>query len=129
MLGDVFIIMKQPFFTEEFYNNPFTALSAMNDLVKQNLVADKEMYQSGKFLFMEVYDNEKSREILLSSISDFEKYKSFNNEKYPSDIDTEIGLCALHDLHNEYFPYEYEILWDSENEIFEFRGTIENDDE
>jgi hypothetical protein len=122
---------KYFFLTEEFYNQSYLSIDVLNKLVesKDNLVADRDMYQSGKFLFMEVFDNENSREILKKIISDFDAYKLFNNEKYPSDKDTEIGLSALQDLHLSYHGYEDEIMWDNENECFEFRCAIESEED
>lgn len=117
------------FLTEKFYSNTFSTLTALNDLIKQNLVADKDMYSNGTFLFMKVYDNKKSRQILSTVISDFDKYKAFNNSNFSNDEYTVIGLSALQDLHHNYFGNEDEIMWDSETGKFELRCVLENDED
>ncbi|MDY3362593.1 hypothetical protein PG623_01120 [Riemerella anatipestifer] len=119
--------MKQDFLTTEFYENPNVTLEVLNQLVKEDLVADMDMYQDGDFLFMEVYDNEKSRDILKKVISDFDEYITYNNSRYASDDSTPIGISALHDAHTKSFERDDEIVWDSENECFVFRGTMENE--
>ncbi|MFC4688631.1 hypothetical protein ACFO4P_16945 [Epilithonimonas pallida] len=123
--------MKHSFLTEEFYRFSYQAVAVLNKLIesKDNLVADRDMYSSGEFLFFEVYDNEKSREILSLLISDFDEYKKYNNENFASDESTEIGLCALQDIHLKYFTAEDEIMWDNENDCFELRCAIENDED
>lgn len=52
------------FFTDEFYKNPYLTVSVLNELVQAKQVADQEMYQSGTFLFMEVFNNEQTQKIL-----------------------------------------------------------------
>jgi len=123
-----FKMNRKEFLTDEFYSNTFATLTALNELVKQKLVADKDMYSSGTFLFMEVYDNEKSRKILSTVISDFDKYKEFNNSNFASDETTGIGLSALQDLHCKHFGNSDEIMWDNEAEEFELRCVLENDE-
>lgn len=111
------------FFTTEFYENPELTLDVLNQLVQQNQVAYQEMYQSGEFLFMEVFENEDTKQILSSIISDLEAYKTYNNENFVSDGNTQIGLCALQDEHSHFFRdcegYK-EIRWDNEAEVFFF---------
>ncbi|MEJ8598527.1 hypothetical protein JSO62_07460 [Riemerella anatipestifer] len=84
-------------------------------------------YEDDNFLFMEVYDNEKSRDILKKVISDFDEYIAYNNRKYGSDDNTPIGISALNDIHTKSFERDDEIVWDSENECFVFRGTMESE--
>jgi hypothetical protein len=119
------------FLTDEFFNHSYTTIDVLNKLIESedNLVADRDMYQSGAFLFMEVFDNDKSRKILEIIISDFDAYKKFNNERYASDEDTQIGISALQDIHLSYHGHEDEIMWDHENECFEFRCAIESDED
>lgn len=123
--------MKEAFLTDGFYLNPILTLTALNELIKQNLVADKDMYSNGTFLFMEVVENDKSRQILSTVIYDLDKYKQFNNSNFSSDKTTQIGLCALQDLHTKHFGAGDEIIWDAESGLFELRGVLENgeDDE
>lgn len=125
---------KKYFFTEEFYLKPQLTLDVMNELVKKGQVADQDMYQSGTFLFMEVFENETTKKILSSVISDLEAYKKYNNENYASDESTEIGLCALHDEHTVAFRWDQGdkcIKWDAGikefvfNEDFEYEENME----
>lgn len=103
---------KRPFFTEAFYTDPQLTLDVLNKLVEDNLVADKDMYQSGTFLFMEVFENENANRILAEVISDMDAYKKYNNEGWVSDESTEIGLCALQDEHRKLFYHDgKEIKW------------------
>ncbi len=114
---------KKDFFTEEFYANPQLTLNILNELVAKNHVADREMYQNGDFLYMEVYENEETRKILAPIISDFETYKEYNNENFASDYTTQIGLCALQDEHTEAFRSEEGnkcINWNYQIESFVF---------
>lgn len=97
------IMERKDFFTPEFYENPELALDILNQLVQQKQVADQDMYQSGEFLFMEVYENEDTKKILSPVISDLEAYKVYNNESFVSDETTQIGLCALQDEHSRFF--------------------------
>lgn len=96
---------KKTFFTEDFYNSPQLTLDILNELVSKNQVADRDMYSSGEFLYMEVYENEETKNILSAVISDLEAYKAYNNENYVSDATTQIGLCALQDEHNMFFRF------------------------
>lgn len=119
---------KRPFFTEAFYTNPQLTLDVLNKLVEDNLVADKDMYQSGTFLFMEVFENENVNRILAEVISDMDAYKKYNNEGWVSDESTEIGLCALQDEHRKFFYHDgKEIKWDHEREIFLFENDMNAD--
>ena len=111
------------FFTTEFYENPELTLNVLNQLVSQKQVADNDMYQNGEFLYMEVYENEDTKKILSSVISDLEAYKDYNNESFVSDETTQIGLCALQDEHSSYFRSfegDKEIKWDAEINEFVF---------
>ena len=111
------------FFTTEFYKDPQLTLDVMNKLVGSKQVADKEMYQDGTFLYMEVFENDTTKEILSPVISDLEAYKAFNNEGFVSDETTEIGLCALQDEHSRFFrdfEGDKEIRWNHEAEAFVF---------
>jgi len=112
--------IQKSFLTEEFYLNPCTALNALNDLVTQDLVEDMDMYSEGEFLTMEVFDNEKSREILSTCISDFDKYIKYNNDGFASDETTEIGLSGLHYLHDNHFKNKDEIVWNVNKMRFYF---------
>lgn len=94
---------RKDFFTNEFYENSELTLSVLNQLVNQDHVADQDMYQNGEFLYMEVYENEITKKILSSVISDLEAYKAYNNESFVSDETTQIGLCALQDEHSKFF--------------------------
>ena len=91
------------FFTTEFYEIPELTLEVFNRLVEGKHVADQDMYQNGEFLYMEVYENEDTKKILSSVISDLEAYKTYENESFISDEMTEIGLCALQDEHSRFF--------------------------
>lgn len=120
--------MKHGFLTEAFYLEPYRTVTVLNEIIESedNLVADKDMYSNGCFLFLEAFDNAKTREILSVLICDFDKYILFNNNIYPSDEDSEIGLCALQDIHTKFFGIKEEIMWDSEMERFEARCVIES---
>lgn len=114
---------KKTFFSEDFYNSPQLTLDILNELVSKNQVADRDMYSSGEFLYMEVYENEETKNILSAVISDLEAYKAYNNENYVSDATTQIGLCALQDEHNMFFRFfegDKEIKWDAKIENFVF---------
>lgn len=113
------------FFTPEFKTNPQLTLDVLNKLVEDSHVADQDMYQSGTFLFMEVFDNEETIKILSQVISDMEAYKKFNNEWFPSDKSTEIGLCALQDEHKKMFYRDgKEIKWDDRFGEFVFEDDL-----
>lgn len=113
------------FFTIGFYNDPQLTLDVMNKLVDSKQVADKDMYQDGTFLFMEVFENETTRDILSPVISDLEVYKAYDNEGFVSDETTEIGLCALQDEHRRIFYHDgKEIKWDADAERFVFEGDL-----
>lgn len=112
---------RKNFFTTEFYENPELTLDALNQLLQTKQVADKDMYQNGTFLYMEVFENDKTKEILSPVISDLEAYKVYNNEGFVSDETTEIGLCALQDEHQRVFYHDgKEIKWDADAERFVF---------
>lgn len=91
------------FFTTEFYEKPELTLEVLNRLVEGEHVADQDMYQNGEFLYMEVYENEDTKKILSSVISDLEAYKTYEKESFVSDETTVIGLCALQDEHSRFF--------------------------
>lgn len=113
------------FFTTGFYNDPQLTLDVMNKLVDSKQVANKDMYQDGTFLFMEVFENDTTKEILSPVISDLETYKAYNNEGFVSDETTEIGLCALQDEHRKVFYHDgKEIKWDSDAERFVFEDDL-----
>lgn len=115
------------FFTPEFASNPQLALDVLNKLVKDGHVADQDMYQSGTFLFMEVFENDQTKKILSQVISDMEAYKKYNNESFVSDESTEIGLCALQDEHRKLFYKDgKEIKWDDESVEFVFDEDFVN---
>lgn len=114
---------RTDFFTTDFYENPELTLEVLNKLVDSNLVADWDMYHSGTLLFMEVFESEKTKELLSKVISNLDIYKAYNNERYVSDETTEIGLCALYDEHTDTFKFSEgnkEIKWDKEAERFLF---------
>lgn len=108
------------FFTPAFYENPNLTLDILNQLFNTKQVADHDMYKSGTFLYMEVYENEQTKELLSKVISDLEAYKAYNAECFVSDETTEIGLCALQNEHHRHFGYSKEIKWDAEIEEFFF---------
>ena len=113
------------FFTTDFYSDPQLTLDVMNKLVESKQVADKDMYQDGTFLFMEVFENDTTKEILSPVISDLEAYKAYNNESFVSDATTEIGLCALQDEHRRiFYPDGKEIKWDADAECFVFEEDL-----
>lgn len=113
------------FFTTEFYKDPQLTLDVMNKLVVSRQIADKDMYQDGTFLYMEVFENDTTKEILSPVISDLEAYKAFNNEGFVSDETTEIGLCALQDEHRKIFYHDgKEIKWDANAECFVFEEDL-----
>ena len=92
------------FFTKEFYEDPYLTVTILNELIEANQVADQEMYQSGTFLFMEVFNNERTQRILSKVISDLDAYREYNNQYFVSSQDSEIiGLCALQDEHRRLF--------------------------
>ena len=107
--------MKYNFLTDEFYSSEYKTLDVFNKLIKNDkLISENDMYSNGGFLVLEVYDNEETRNILKSLISDFDEYKKQNNKDfYPSKND-KIGLCLLHDIHWSTFGNETEIMWDNE---------------
>ncbi len=116
---------KQPFYTEKFYEDPKITLDILNKLIDDDHVADMDMYKSGTFLFMEVYDNEKTRDILSPIISDIDAYIKYNNEGWVSDESTEIGLCGLQDDHRSQFYNDgQEILWDDRFREFVFLDDL-----
>ena len=118
---------RKDFFTPDFYENPEQTLDVLNQLVNQKQVSDADMYQRGEFLFMEVFENEETKKILSSVISDLDAYKIYNNENYASDQATQIGLCALHDEHNSIFRYHEGfkgIKWNSDAEEFAFAENM-----
>lgn len=116
---------KQPFYTEAFYANPQLTLDILNKLVEDGHVADKDMYQSGTFLFMDVFENDETKKILSAVISDLEAYKKHNNEGWVSDESTEIGICALQDDHRSCFYFDgKEIKWDHDRDMFVFENDL-----
>lgn len=115
---------RKDFFTQELYENPYLTVMVLNELVESDHVADKEMYQSGTFLFMEVYDNEETRKILSPVISNMEAYMEYNNKNFTSDEETQVGLCALQNEHYHTFGNENEIKWNFESERFDFATNM-----
>lgn len=118
---------KQSFYTDDFYKDPQLTLDAFNELLKKNHVTEKEMYESGTFFFMDVRENEETKKILSSVISDLEAYKQYNKENYTGAPTTEIGLCAIHDDHTSAFKWEdgdKEIKWDADAEEFAFNENM-----
>lgn len=114
-------------FTEDFYKNPNLAKDVLNRLVNEKQVSNMDMYKSGTFLYMDVYDNDKAKEILSSVICDMNAYKKYNGESFVSDEKTQIGLCALQDEHGRFFhdlEGDKEIKWDAELEEFVFAEDI-----
>lgn len=110
---------RKDFFTQDFYERPELTLNILNELVKTKQVADMDMYLSGEFLFMEVYENDDTKRLLAQVISDLEAYKTYNNANYVSDETTQIGLCALEDEHNHVFKRTGKvIMWDAGQEEF-----------
>lgn len=113
------------FFTTEFNINPQLTLDVLNQLVKGGYVSDQDMYQSGTFLFMEVFENDETLKILSQVISDIEAYKKYNNENFVSDEATEIGICGLQDEHQKLFYKDgKEIKWDAEVGVFVFEDDL-----
>jgi len=113
------------FLTERFYNDPVLTLNILNELDSGlNHIADKDMYGSGEWLFMEAYENEATKNILSPVIKDLEAYKQYNNEKFTADETTQIGLCALQHLHTKHFDWKFGIVWDNENQEFDFNKNM-----
>ena len=110
------------FFTADFYENPQLTLDIFNQLLTGGYVAYKDMYESGRFLFMDVFNNDKTKHILSQVISDLEAYKLYDKEGWlASAAATEISLCGLHDEHCRTFSLAgKEIKWDAEVESFVF---------
>lgn len=111
------------FFTTEFYRNPELTLEVLNLLVEGKHVVCQDMYEGGEFLYMEVYENEDTKKILSSVISDLEAYKAYNNECFISGETTQIGLCALQDEHDYFFrdfKENKEIRWNNDAKAFIF---------
>lgn len=120
---------RKNFFTQEFYENPNLTLDVMNQMIEGDHVADMDMYQSGTFLFMEVYENDNTKQILVPVICDLEAYKQYNNECFVSDETTQIGLCALQDEHRRiFFKSGKEIMWDKDGGRFVFQDDFLNED-
>ena len=119
---------KQPFFKEEFYEDPTITLRIFNKLIKENQVAAIDMYSSGTFLSMEIYDNEETKVILKPIISDLEAYREYDQGQFVTEDPTQISLCALQDEHAKYFGYDKEIKWNRESEEFVFACMMEDQD-
>lgn len=115
------------FFTVEFYEKPELTLEALDRLVEGKHVASQDMYEGGEFLYMEVYENEDTKQILSPVISDLEAYKAYNNEYFVSDETTQIGLCALVDEYDHSFrDFEgnKEIRWNKDVKAFVFAENM-----
>lgn len=107
---------QKEFYTADFYKSTQTTLKVLNALVQSCQLRSMEMYRNGEFLYMDVYDDAHTREVLSSVISDFNAYKVYNNEKFIASIHTRIGLCALVDDFEMFF--EQKIRWDYDAEHF-----------
>ena len=114
------IMEKKGFFTQEFYENPTLTLDVFNKLASSDHVATIDMYRSGTFLYMEVFENDETKEILSQVISNLSLYKEYNNEGWTPSEPARIGLCALHYEHQVFFGYDKEIARDLDSEIFVF---------
>ena len=115
------------FFADNFYSNPQIVLDTINKLLKNSHVADQEIYQDKAYLFMEVFENEETKKILSSVISDLDAYKKYNNQNYACDESTEIGLCALQSEYNKLHIYgdsELCLKYDLKNKIFVFARDL-----
>lgn len=111
-------------YTDEFLNNPITTLNVFNELLKTKLIVEKDMYESGEFLFAAVIDNEKSREILSKLISDFDLYVKHNEKGFDVFKLGQICLCSLQSDHEYLFDNEDKIMWDKLSEKFVFAGML-----
>lgn len=114
------ISKSKSIYTKEFYASPDLTLMVFNTFLKKGLIAEKDMYSSGTFLYMDVIDNEKSRKILEVLISDIDTYKKENNESYTHDDEGKnIGLSLLHEEHLKAHGRDYEIKWDGDEFVIE----------
>lgn len=102
---------QKEFYTADFYKSPQTTLKVLNALVQSGYqLRAWDMYRNGDFLYMAVYDDYYTREVLSPVISDFKAYKVYNNDKFIAPIATWIHLCALVDDFEMFF--EQKIRWD-----------------
>ncbi|MCX4334717.1 MAG: hypothetical protein OSJ55_07540 [Bacteroidales bacterium] len=107
---------QKKFYTDDFYKKSDKTLDVLNTIVQSCQVGSMDMYSNGEFLYMDVYDDVHTREVLSPVISDFNAYKVYNNYKFIASIDTRIGLCALVDDFEMFF--DQKIRWDYDDEQF-----------
>ena len=114
--------METPdFLTEKFFESSLTVFHLVNKLVDNKHVADREMYQSGEVLFIEVYETDETKSILSEVISDLQAYKEYNAKCFISADEPEtptIVLMALLDLHEKQFGLEEALIWNGITERF-----------
>lgn len=115
---------KTDIFTKEFYENAFATLATLNTFAdnKEKYINEMDMYESGTFLFMSVYDNEENRKILSHVISNIDNYKEYCKKLFiGDDIDNEyIDVSGLVYEFEDIFYGKYNILWDKNAETFYF---------
>ena len=116
---------RHSFFTDEFYFSPESVLNMINEIHSKNLIADRDTYQDGTTLFMELYDKDETRKILSKVISDLDAYIAFNNEHFFVSDPSQIYLNALIDEHNSWYHISKEIRWTDEDDSYVFLEIIE----
>jgi len=121
---------KMEFLTDKFYKDDYKIIEVMNKLIEdKSNVSDMDNYQSGEYLFLEVYDNETNRTTLSDLISDFDSYIAYNKEHYSSDEDTHIGLGALVDIHNDHHSGDSSVYYHAEEERYMAKAEFYNEEE
>jgi hypothetical protein len=114
---------RKSYLTTEFYENPKLLVNVFNELYAiKNCVSDFDMYESGEFLFYEVYDTPETREKLSVLISNFDEYKKALNSNFIGGCDEKhIDLSELEYQFTEAFGFGKKrqwIYWDKNNEKF-----------
>lgn len=112
---------REKFFRQDFYERPELTLNILNELVETKQVAVMDMYSSGEFLYMCVYENDKTKKLLSQVISNMGAYKKYSATHFVEYAPKDISLCAL-EYHHEHVFWRTgkTIMWDEELRKFVF---------
>lgn len=106
--------MKKQFVSPEFYADHNMLLNAIDDLHSNGLIIDRDQYEEGEILSIQVQDTEANRKKLAPLITDFEGYATYMRETFQPTAETSIDLVGLVAIHEEHFDRANRVVWNKE---------------
>lgn len=112
---------RHTFLTDAFYEQPMTLVNVFDKFLENDhLVEASDLWEDS--IYLDICDNEESREILKEVIADFDMFRKYSEEYSGRNIE-DLQLFVLNEIHKDFFPYDDLIVYDKHRDTFRLRGS------